>query len=438
MTNNNISIIQGLQNLDKIKREKFKEFFEKSHTVDGKNIKEQILNLFINLYEKFCELGEPRFGPAYCNSDKSVHEEFNKNVKKIIDEPIYDVTSMHVRDLIADVLYPHQKAGVISPFLEKVFIHEVMRDFSYSGQRLHYNHTMYVFLIGLYLYHCVPDIKICVNKKISAKPLRIRLKKNFDRYNFSGGSPYGEFLYRWRLASLSHDIALVVNDIKDDPNRIKKFLQEVREILHVSDLYPLDSMKDIYTFNKIDFSKLFEVNTPDIPFNRYMEMQLNTFPYDGDIFYDHGIYGAFLFLRKMLIEFERHGYNVRSSTKWHKNLLGTSLLEIAIMIALHNLDQNQKILDRLIQPYIPLYDIEKRPMAWLLKVCDTIQEWDKPPAKSGMYKSVKRSKLKITCYDNKILISGLKMKDLEKLKSTLINKNFNHGKIKFLIKSFFK
>ncbi len=65
---------------------------------------------------------------------------------------------------------------------------------------------------------------------------------------------------------------------------------------------------------------------------------------------------------------------------WHPFLFQTSIIKTAKAIALHNLNQNEEALIHSLKNKSDLrfIDIEREPIAWLLKITDLIQIWDKP------------------------------------------------------------
>jgi hypothetical protein len=98
-------------------------------------------------------------------------------------------------------------------------------------------------------------------------------------------------------------------------------------------------------------------------------------------YYDHGILSAVTFL--FLIN---HEYSLPHDESldvagyklvWDKAFLDICFPEIAMAIALHNLDaKDYKDIFKLDKK--KYYSVKNSPFSWLLKLCDTLQEWDKP------------------------------------------------------------
>ncbi|MCX5893228.1 MAG: hypothetical protein NTW80_09710, partial [Deltaproteobacteria bacterium] len=127
------------------------------------------------------------------------------------------------RNFITFMLFHHGKTEAVSPILEYLSNFEIYGDYNYQNQRLHYSHQVNVFLLGLYLYHNNSVIKKAINNEME----RTTTEKNipdYGKFRFSGDSKYGEFLYRWKLASLCHDFGNGISLLGDDTQRINESL----------------------------------------------------------------------------------------------------------------------------------------------------------------------------------------------------------------------
>ncbi|MCW2276677.1 hypothetical protein [Heliophilum fasciatum] len=103
---------------------------------------------------------------------------------------------------------------------------EIKREIEYSKQTDHTAHTLYLFLLGIFIYDNVPGIKEKINRSIeSSKKEKM-------------------FLFRWIIASLLHDIGYLYYDKKYEKNGVhydnlfknafergyKKFGNEIAEV----------------------------------------------------------------------------------------------------------------------------------------------------------------------------------------------------------------
>jgi len=142
-------------------------------------------------------------------------------------------------------------------------------------------------------------------------------------------------------------------------------------------------------------------------------------PFPQSVHHDHGIVSALIFLRLMHEEYSRHKDGEFSRTRfgrvfWHSKILDHSILQIAIAIAMHNLESHSEAL-KINANNQKIFNIEIRPLAWLLKIADILQEWDKPKVEDSL-KAFPNSNLKINFSRNKILISNFPK---EKIDGTL-------------------
>jgi hypothetical protein len=122
------------------------------------------------------------------------------------------------------ILYQHDKNCVVGPVIEFLNNFELYGEYEYKYQRLHFTHQANVFLLGLYLYHTVPDIKNAIDLEMerTTSDQEITINQLSENWRYSGRTQYGEFLYRWRLASLSHDLGYGISLSGSDETKIKR------------------------------------------------------------------------------------------------------------------------------------------------------------------------------------------------------------------------
>ena len=331
--------------------------------------------------------------------------------------------------LMDDVAGHHEKASDIKPLVEELRLGERFGNMAYKERRLHVAHQSNVFLLGLLLYDMSPKVrdKISISLDTLATPVRIPGLNSGQDWKFSGGTEFGEFLYQWRLASIVHDVGNVVGGYKLGQPEILEGLNRALDHRKVS----LASIDELWNFSgggalpKANLLKKMNGAIPEIDFEQLWK-DLVKKPLFGAISYDHGIASALLFLRAMHELFSDH--NPTDITKigssrvvWHPSLLNTSILQIAVAVALHNVDQlleNGYI--KWSKPQHEIYSIDHRPIAWLLKVADTLQEWDKPKQKTNRpWHLVKWTRISLRMKGDKIQVCGFRAAKAKTIRTKL-------------------
>ena len=69
-------------------------------------------------------------------------------------------------------------------------------------------HQANVFLIGLYLYGNFPKIQTAINAEMRRNSKLVYLASG-AACRFSGDTESGEFLFRWRMASVVNDLGYI-------------------------------------------------------------------------------------------------------------------------------------------------------------------------------------------------------------------------------------
>ncbi|MDQ0114192.1 hypothetical protein J2T15_003647 [Paenibacillus harenae] len=86
------------------------------------------------------------------------------------------------------------------PLRSEVATLEIKRLIAYKKQTDHTAHTLYLFLLGVWVYDNVSDIRTAIDKKIdSSKPIKL-------------------FLFQWTFASLLHDVGYLFYDFDSGTN----------------------------------------------------------------------------------------------------------------------------------------------------------------------------------------------------------------------------
>lgn len=249
-------------------------------------------------------------------------------------------------------------------------------------QRDHYVHSVNVFLLGLGIYAANPRYRDCFRAG------------GYDRADYPGkrSTPGEEFLFQWGLAALFHDVGYPVEITS---NQVKKFVALVAGADGKADAGPFVDYRDFSALNSVaqvlypeDYAAPFRARggpdclDPARPLDLLawdISRTLGTDPaavksaLDGFLpamqkggFVDHGFYSALILLKW-------YGYLAQRSGAGTGLLFGP-VLSAAGAILLHNWYKNglQK------PPFsLGLLEPERHPLAFLLILCDELQEWNR-------------------------------------------------------------
>ncbi|KKK68792.1 hypothetical protein LCGC14_2940500, partial [marine sediment metagenome] len=356
------------------------------------------------------DISNPNIDFAFPFSKEQKKKDFRLLAKKFLKSKSYVEMERYGRLLMLNAFKQHGKSEEIGPMLDVLNNYEFYFDYRFrSKQKVHFSHLTNVFLLGLYLYHKSPKIKECfekANRIESTVNLKVQRgsKKTLNKYwDYSGGSIFMEFLYRWRFTALSHDIGIPIQQAEGNLIKIGEHLEEFGAVTGIR----LNSIDEILSFKSkflnYVFSESVKVYDPtfktelrhtnleyldkkiqSISLLEYMKLQ-QIYPNKGEIFHDHGIFGALVFLILINKSFQKNDKKPRTTKSfWHPYLFQTSIIKIAKAIAMHNLNQNEEVLKKslTIKSDLQFIDLEREPIAWLLKISDLLQIWDKPRIKS--------------------------------------------------------
>lgn len=250
-------------------------------------------------------------------------------------------------------------------------------------QRDHLVHSVNVFVLGLSIYAKNGYFRnIFTDARVTADP-----------YDGVLASPAAEFLYRWGLASLLHDIGYPIEIIH---NQFSKFISFISQadgktgadpFLDYLNFSALDSIGEVLyksIFTKRFTSSLPEGVNPDplkpthliaynlhtalgVPFAAVRDSVTNflkTMQKHG--FVDHGYYSAIILLKW-------YGYLIQRSGL-PADILYHPVLDSAGAVFLHNFFRRG-----LMKPPFSLgtLDASKHPIGFLLILCDELQEWNR-------------------------------------------------------------
>lgn len=252
-------------------------------------------------------------------------------------------------------------------------------------QRDHYVHSVNVFILGLCIYSQNTNFRDAFKKT------------NIDRERYPENYPneHEEFLFRWGIAALFHDVGYPVEiigkqiesfmefatntDPIDSREKIKAHLEfeNFRSLNSVAEIVPKRTfIKDFYEQNGnsvyLDLLQPIDLLAQKlnlslgIPLNE-IKNKLDTFVVDMAKFgfIDHGFYSAIIVL------------------KWYGSLIQKTnsnplrfyhaIVDSASAILLHNYYRNVCLKSFNCAPLKP----ESHPIAYLLMFCDEMQEWNR-------------------------------------------------------------
>ncbi|NOR46755.1 MAG: hypothetical protein GQ533_01730 [Methanosarcinaceae archaeon] len=247
----------------------------------------------------------------------------------------------------------------------------------------------------------------------STSKIKIEIDGVEMEYQYSGGWKCTEFCYRWKLASLTHDIGYGVSLFENDETKMIAYIQK----FGVTSIHKLT---DLWLFGGTDLRIQLQY-MQEKSIIKYMENQYEA-PLHGSVYYDHGIISSLIFLRCMKQEYAKHSDNsttMNGNTHiiWDKRILFGSIRQVAIAIAYHNLD-SEKLKSS--ADNVKIFDLEKYPLLWLLKVCDIMQEWDKPKVMI-LHEKTDDSSINISFGDDIISVKNFPESFRENVQDTISN-----------------
>jgi len=315
---------------------------------------------------------------------------------------------------------------------------DVLRDYEEKAstlldkQRDHYVHSVNVFILGLCIYIRNDSYRRAFDKIILNKKL----------YKHSYDTRHEEFLYRWGIASLFHDVGYPV---EITAKQINKFINFVVNTVDggriVKTRIDLDTFEDfnsiVEVIPKEEFSKEFSESLPagsridllkpldlialKIHMDFHVDLDLIKNALDNYIyvmqesgFVDHGFYSAIIVLKW-------YGYLIQNC-RYNSNYFYYPVLDCASSILLHNYYKNVMMKKPfLLGKLAP----ENNPVAYLLILCDELQEWNRPAYGSIDKKRALPSKIKTVISEKEISLTYIAPKGK-------LSENFSTDKTKLL------
>ncbi|WP_298523306.1 RyR domain-containing protein [uncultured Methanobrevibacter sp.] len=261
-------------------------------------------------------------------------------------------------------------------------------------QRDHFIHSVNVFLLGLAIYSQNSQYRRIFKDYIEESPYQ-----KYYRFEDEKGKVIEvsneEFLYRWGIASLFHDIGYPVEIIG---KQLKQFINE--GVQSISRSYKVQTGIDFKNFNefnsirkiKPEFADRYREEYPESKFldlfkptnimahkiSNDLEVDLNMLlnhldnfvDYMGNNgFIDHGFFSSILVLNS-------YGSLIQAIPKKDQDFFFYPIVDSASAILLHNYYRN--ILQK--APFeLDQLACSDSPLAFLLILCDELQEWNRRP-----------------------------------------------------------
>lgn len=278
--------------------------------------------------------------------------------------------------------------GQSNPFIDLLDVllsYEERASTLIDKQRDHYVHSVNVFLLGLSIY--------AQNQNFRTAFDAVNLDK--EHYPFSYDTKGEEFFYRWGIASLFHDVGYPVEIIGKQLNKFISFASEVDQGGQVKTHLEFDDFEQFNAIAEIkpraDFTRSYcqkypvcdsldLLNPNDLLAHKLhlslgVDLQEVKTALDGfpqvmaeHGFIDHGYYSAIIVLRW-------YSYLIQSCS-YKPEYFFYPILDSASAILLHNYYKN--VLQKPPFNKGPLSPRE-HPIAYLLILCDELQEWNRTP-----------------------------------------------------------
>ena len=278
-------------------------------------------------------------------------------------------------------------SGESNPFIDLL---DVLKNYEENAavlidkQRDHYIHSVNVFILGLCVYSQNTSYRKAFNEVVMDK----------EEYPFSYDTKNEEFFYRWGLASLFHDVGYPVEIVGKQINKFVDFAtaadrqsKKVNVQLAFSDFNELNKITEVVPkryFTKpffelyedsvyIDALRPLDLLAHKLHRSLGVDLKAAKFALDDFVyvmaksgFIDHGYYSAIIVLKW-------YGYLIQSAS-YRPEYFFEPVLDSAGAILLHNFYKNvlQKrpfSLDTLLPSSYPI--------AFLLILCDELQEWNR-------------------------------------------------------------
>lgn len=300
---------------------------------------------------------------------------------------IYQITSENKSDKVTDKSIVYEQNTLLD-LVEIMKKYEENTGDLIEKQRDHFIHSVNVFLLGLAIYSQNRPYREMFELYILNSPYE-------KYYQIDGNFSHEEFLYRWGVAALFHDIGYPVEIIG---KQLNKFIND--GVKSISPSYGADTAIDFKDFNEFNTIMKIETDfadnyTSEYPKAKFLNLfkptdimahkiatDFNSVDVDAVLkhlddfvnimgengFIDHGFFSAILVLNS-------YGYLIQKYAKNH-DFFFYPIVDSATSILLHNYYRN--VLQK--KPFnLPGLNPRQSPLAFLLILCDELQEWNRKP-----------------------------------------------------------
>ncbi|WP_298501631.1 RyR domain-containing protein [uncultured Methanobrevibacter sp.] len=301
---------------------------------------------------------------------------------------IYQITAENKSDKESEVITITKEPNTLLDLVKIMKKYEENTGDLIEKQRDHFIHSVNVFLLGLAIYSQNKNYRKFFKQYILRSPYE-KFYKIDDEFS------HEEFLYRWGVAALFHDIGYPVEIIG---KQLNKFIND--GVKSISSSYGADTaidFKDFNEFNTIvkietDFADKFHKAYPKSKFlNMFKPTDIMAHKIATDFkgvnvnavakhldsfvdimgengFIDHGFFSSILVLNS-------YGYLMQKYAKNH-DFFFYPIVDSATAILLHNYYRN--VLQK--KPFnLKALHPSQCPLAYLLILCDELQEWNRRP-----------------------------------------------------------
>jgi len=266
-----------------------------------------------------------------------------ENTEKIITEFLNCENERH-RETLAYLiinysLLPHAKGAEIAPLLGIMNMFELHESYNYKANRKHLVHQVYTFLLGLLIYNNMEKVREQINNEM-----------NGTTNNFSSGDEKGEFLFRWKLASLTHNLGNGLSFFGNDKEKIGKYIFYLQLLSNENWGYDQNGITKLLVLDsgKKSLNLLDDVDNANY-FDQFFDyLSINPFK---SIYYDHGIMTSIILLKildHMYTKYDGRTIDYKGySVSFERSFFDKSIVQTAYAIALHNLDFYPKIISNI-------------------------------------------------------------------------------------------
>jgi|GEM_PF-5986162 len=266
------------------------------------------------------------------------------------------------------------------------------------SHRDHFVHSIFVYLTGLYIYAEIGSIRKWFKNRYKAEEIVWKIRP--ESY-YSDELVNHNFLFRWRMVALFHDLAYpleisakLMNEYSNNsitsygkPEYVGEKAFFGFRINDIENFYYLGHLASLEMpphgtiggdqFNWIDCIRLiaykmsedgnFTWPRADKHIDYLTERIKNYFVSSlNKGLIDHGLFSAVIFLKWCMKLYREHQYE--PSDAWKAKYFYTAIADSAKVIALHTMHR------RLFSPIVPIC-LREAPLTYLLILCDELQEW---------------------------------------------------------------